>query len=176
MDFGEPIGAGDTIYTLHSEIRTFGESFGCDSAAFWLSLAPALLEELRQLAGASEERVAEMARSVSPPSPRTAAVHLVEAGDPESVVTVRSSTPPHERWGLGGGIVSTASPAAAAVRLLARGLISARGALPPERCIDPDAMRPELESRGVVFETLRAARDEDREPPIAATMANEVAQ
>jgi lysine 6-dehydrogenase len=176
MDFGEPIGAGETIYTLHSEIRTFPESFGCESAAFWLSLAPELLEGLRELAGANEERVAEVARSVSPPSPRTVAVHLVEAGDPERIVTVRSLTPPHERWGLGGGIVSTASPAAAAVRLLARGLITARGALPPERCIDPEAMLPELESRGVVLETQTAPRDEDREPPIAATMASEASQ
>lgn len=176
MDFGEPIGAGETIYTLHSEIRTFGESFGCESAAFWLSLAPELLEKLRDLAGASEERVAELARSVSPPSPRTVSVHLVEAGDPESVVTVRSLTPPHERWGLGGGIVSTASPAAAAVRLLARGQITARGALPPERCIEPGAILPELEDRGVRFETHVAPRDEDREPPIAATMASEVSQ
>ncbi len=29
VDFPEPIGRGDTIYTLHSEVRTFGQSFGC---------------------------------------------------------------------------------------------------------------------------------------------------
>ena len=57
-----------------------------------------------------------------------------------------------ERWGLGGGVVSTASPAAAAVRLLARGRIEARGALPPERCIDPEDLFPELERRGCAFE------------------------
>jgi saccharopine dehydrogenase-like NADP-dependent oxidoreductase len=67
-------------------------------------------------------------------------------------VRARSVTPPHERWGLGGGIVSTASPAAAAVRLLARKRITATGALPPERCVDPDEMFAELESRGVRFE------------------------
>ena len=60
---------------------------------------------------------------------------------------------PHAEWGLGGGILSTASPAAAAVRLLARGEIKATGALPPEACIDPDAMFAELETRGVRFET-----------------------
>ena len=29
VDFGEQIGVAGTIYTLHSELRTFGESFGC---------------------------------------------------------------------------------------------------------------------------------------------------
>jgi saccharopine dehydrogenase-like NADP-dependent oxidoreductase len=66
-------------------------------------------------------------------------------------VRVSCLTPPHEGWRLGGGVVSTASPAAATVRLLARGKIEARGALPPERCIDPDDMFPELERRGCEF-------------------------
>jgi len=66
----------------------------------------------------------------------------------------------HEGWRLGGGVVSTASPAAAAVRLLARGKIEARGALPPERCIEPEDMFPELERRGCVFrvETVEAVK------------------
>jgi hypothetical protein len=53
---------------------------------------------------------------------------------------------------MGGGIVSTASPAAAAVRLMARGRVEARGALPPERCLDPGEMFAELESRGCRFQ------------------------
>jgi saccharopine dehydrogenase-like NADP-dependent oxidoreductase len=65
---------------------------------------------------------------------------------------VRAVTTPHEAWGLGGGVVSTAAPAAAAVRLLARGQVDARGALPPERCIEPDTMFEELEARGSHFE------------------------
>ena len=66
---------------------------------------------------------------------------------------VRAVTRPHRRaWGLGGGVVSTAAPAAAAVRLLARGAIEARGALPPERCIDPSELFAELEQRGCGFE------------------------
>jgi saccharopine dehydrogenase-like NADP-dependent oxidoreductase len=57
-----------------------------------------------------------------------------------------------EEWGLGGGIVSTAAPAAAAVRLLAADLIEARGVLPPERCIEPDDMFVELARRGCWIE------------------------
>jgi hypothetical protein len=35
------------------------------------------------------------------------------------------------------------------VRLLDR--IDARGVLPPERCVDPDDLFPELEAKGCVF-------------------------
>ena len=72
---------------------------------------------------------------------------------------------PAEAWGLGGGVVSTGAPAAAAVRLLARGRIDARGAQPPERCIAPDDLFPELELRGCEF------RVEAAQEPAAASLA-----
>jgi hypothetical protein len=37
------------------------------------------------------------------------------------------------------------------VRLLARGSVSARGVLPPERCLDPAQVFAELEERGCRF-------------------------
>jgi lysine 6-dehydrogenase len=150
--FGEPIGVGATIFTLHSEVLTFGDSFDCPNVTFALSLSPKVLESLESLRGASEERIAEVARSASPPSAKTVSVHIVEVAAEDTMVRARSLTPPHEGWGLGGGIVSTATPAGAAVRLLARGSITKRGALPPESCIDPDQMFRELEGRGVRFD------------------------
>ena len=158
-DYGDPIGSGETIYTLHSEMRTFGDSFGCRSGTFRLSLPPKVLSTLRELIGSSEERIEEVARSASPQSPRTVSVHIIEAGAEGRAVRVRSVTPPHEEWSLGGGIVSTASPAAAAVRLLARGRIEASGALPPERCVDPDDLFAELETRGVRFDVTEDASE-----------------
>ena len=152
VDFGPPIGAVETIQTLHSELRTFGASFDCRNASFRLALEPKLLEKLRGLAHCSPERVARKSKRAVPPSTKTVAVHLIEAAGAGSEVRVRCLTKPSRRWRLGGGIVSTASPAAATVRLLARGEITARGALPPERCLDPDAMFAELERRGSEFE------------------------
>ena len=151
-DFGEPIGQGETIFTLHSEVLTFGDSFDCPNVTFALSLSPKVLESLETLRGASEERIAEVARSASPPSANTVSVHIVEVTGEDAVIRARSVTPPHKSWGLGGGIVSTATPAAAAVRLLARGAIDGRGALPPESCVSPEEMFAELESRGVRFD------------------------
>jgi saccharopine dehydrogenase (NAD+, L-lysine-forming) len=145
VDFGEPIGEGETIHTLHSELRTFGDSFGCREASFRLSLAPRLLDTLRVLAAAPEELLDRAAREAVPPSPRTVSIHLVEASGGGRSVRVRSLTEPAAHWRLGGGVISTAAPAAAAVRLLARGRVEPRGVLPPERCLDPDEMFAELE-------------------------------
>jgi saccharopine dehydrogenase (NAD+, L-lysine-forming) len=150
VDYGDPVGRGETIYTLHSELATFGESFGCQNASFRLSLAPALLARLQQLAQAPPEEVAAAAREGASPSNETVSVHLVvvRAVDGE-IITARAITRPH--FGLGGSVVSTAAPAAACVRLFARGALTATGALPPERCIDPGMMFAELETRGCTF-------------------------
>jgi lysine 6-dehydrogenase len=151
-DFGVPIGRAETIYTLHSEMRTFGPSFGCKEASFRLSLARALLDRLRALADAPEAEVREAVRSAQPPSPKTVSVHVVEATGHGRTMRLRGVTAPHADWELGGGVVSTAAPISAAVRLLARGSIDARGVLPPESCISPEEMFAELESRGTRFE------------------------
>jgi lysine 6-dehydrogenase len=152
VDFGDPIGPAPTIHTLHSELRTFPASFGCREASFRLSLAPAVLERARELASAPPERVAAAAAEASPPSPATLSVHVVDAYSRGARVRVRAVTEPVREWGLGGGVVSTGAPAAAAVRLLARGRIEARGARPPERCVQPEDLFPELERRGTRFE------------------------
>jgi lysine 6-dehydrogenase len=150
VDYGDPIGAADTIYTLHSELATFGQSFGCQSASFRLSLAPALLARLKELADASPEEVAQAARDAASPSNQTVSVHLVSARAVDGeIMTARAITRPH--FGLGGSVVSTAAPSAACVRLFARGALTATGAHPPERCIDPGLMFAELESRGCSF-------------------------
>jgi saccharopine dehydrogenase-like NADP-dependent oxidoreductase len=152
IDFGSPLGRSETIYTLHSELRTFGQSFGCKTASFRLSLARPLLDRLRALAKADENQVRAIAAEAEPPSPHTVSVHVVEASGHGRTVRHRAVTEPHQEWGLGGGVISTAAPMAAAVRMLARGSITASGALPPESCIGPEEMFAELESRGCRFE------------------------
>jgi saccharopine dehydrogenase-like protein len=155
VDYADPIGTGETIFTLHSELATFAQSFGCRSASFRLSLAPALLEQLRALVGASPEEVAAAQRGAARASSETVSVHMVRvvAASGRTVV-VRALSTPH--FGLGGSVVSTAAPAAATVRLLARGSLSAVGAHPPERCIDPGEMFAELQTRGCAF-SVRAS-------------------
>lgn len=150
--FPDPIGEAETIYTLHSELLTFPSSFGCKQSSFRLSLKQELIERLRQLAQAPQQEIDAAAAEAKPPSSKTIAIHLIEASDNGRTVTVTAATGPHEQWGLGGGVVSTGAPAAAAVRLFAQGKIKARGALPPEQCIEADDLFPELERRGCRFD------------------------
>jgi saccharopine dehydrogenase (NAD+, L-lysine-forming) len=150
LDYGPPIGAVETIYTLHSELATFGESFGCREASFRLSLASALLGRLRDLASASAEEVERATREATSPSAETVSVHMVTARGGERTVVMRAVSHPH--FGLGGSVISTAAPAAAVVRLLARGEVTATGVLPPERCLAPEPLFAELETRGCRFE------------------------
>src|SRR5581483_4912711 len=118
--------------------------------------APALLEGLKALAGAPPEKIALAAREAASPSDQTVSVHLVILrGAAGETVTVRAHSTPH--FGIGGSIVSTAAPIAAAVRLIARGEITATGALPPEACIEPATMFAELERRGCTFTVSRSA-------------------
>jgi lysine 6-dehydrogenase len=158
----DPIGDAETIYTLHSEVRTFPASFGCTECSFRLSLAPPVLERVRGLLEAEPAQLEAAALDAVPPSARTVSVHVIEAAANGRQTTVTAVTSPMEQWGLGGGIVSTAAPAAAAVRLLARGRIARRGAHPPERCIEPADLFPELERRNCRFavETSEAMSSE----------------
>jgi saccharopine dehydrogenase (NAD+, L-lysine-forming) len=152
VDFPPPIGDAPSIYTLHSELVTFGESFGCSEAGFRLSLGPAVLDRLKGLIGASEDEIDAAIAGAVKPSSQTVSVHIVDAWSGGRHARATCTTSPHVGWGLGGSVVSTATPAAAAVRLLARGVITVRGALPPESCVAPEDLYPELERRGARFE------------------------
>ena len=151
--FDEPIGAAETIHALHSELQTFAASFHCEQASFRVSFTGQLLGRLRELAGASPEQVLEAGHRALHQSAQTVSCHVVEAASQQRRVRVSALTRPMPEWGLGGGIVSTAAPAAAAVRLLARGHITATGVHPPELCIEPDQLFAELERRACTFTT-----------------------
>ncbi|MGI8801430.1 MAG: saccharopine dehydrogenase family protein [Solirubrobacteraceae bacterium] len=161
VTFPEPVGRAQTVYALHSELQTFGRSFGVVRASYRLSLPSALLGQIEALLDADEDELAAAAAAVLPPSDQTVAAHVVEARSAGRVARVSALTGPREEWGFGGGVVAAAAPAAAVVRLIARGRIDTVGVLAPEMCVDPDDLMPELEGRGCAF-TLELA---DRRPP-----------
>lgn len=158
IDFPEPVGRRGSLHTLHSEVLTLGESLGAPDVDFRLALAPRVETSLRQIAQGAP------APPIAPPSPQTSSAQVVEVtgerdGD-RVLVRVTALTPPHAEWGLGGGVVSTASVAAAVARLLARGELRdatgfgpLTGVHPPERGLHHATLFPELERRGCRFTT-----------------------
>jgi lysine 6-dehydrogenase len=150
--FPDPIGERRCIVTLHSEVATLPGALRAPSCSFRLGLEGRVLERLRELAAAPPE---ELPVPV-PPSPRTWSAQRVDVlgrrGGELVQRTATALTPPHEAWGLGGGVVSTASVAAATVRLLGRGRLPLAGVLAPEQALKPDELMGELERVGTVFE------------------------
>ncbi|MGH9043163.1 MAG: saccharopine dehydrogenase family protein [Acidimicrobiia bacterium] len=172
IDFPEPVGRRRAVYTLHSELATFPMSFpGLGEASFRLSLAPVVADRLELLAecGLADTEPLEirgvpvvpravllacLARrgATTPPSNRTTAVHVVEAegkrdGRP-AAVRVESVTTPHEVWGMGGGVVSTAAPAAEAARRLLAGAEVPAGVVAPEQAFEAEGFLAALADAG----------------------------
>jgi saccharopine dehydrogenase (NAD+, L-lysine-forming) len=152
ITFPEPIGERRCIVTLHSEVATLPAALGAASCSFRLGLEGRVLERLRELAAAAPEELPVPA----PPSPRTWSAQRVDVlGRLDGRLVSRTATaltPPHDAWGLGGGVVSTASVAAATVRLLGRGRLPVAGVHAPEAALKPDELLAELERVGTVFE------------------------
>ncbi len=172
VDFPEPIGGRHAVFTLHSELASFPATFpGLRAASFRLSLAPALAERVGLLArcGLADLEPIDVAgtsvvpravllacaarrEAVVPPSNRTTAVHVVDAegvrGGRRSTVRTAAVTVPHDRWGLGGGVVSTAAPAAEAARRLLRGEATGAGVFAPERAFEAASFLGALSATG----------------------------
>ena len=91
-------------------MRTFGESFGCREASFRLSLAPAAARaRCASWRGAPQEEIDAAAAAALAALGATVSVHLVEARRRRRARCACARSPRRmERWGLGGGIVSTA--------------------------------------------------------------------
>jgi saccharopine dehydrogenase (NAD+, L-lysine-forming) len=154
IPFPEPVGERPSQYTLHSEVLTLPDSLSASDADFRLALGPGVLDRLTPLIGRPADEIAAL--RPQPPSAKTySAQHVLVTGHKDGVATevaMTALTEPHEAWGLGGGIVSTASVAASTVRLYASGRLPYIGALPPERCLEPEALFEQLEARGCTFD------------------------
>jgi lysine 6-dehydrogenase len=167
VEFGDPVGPAETIYTIHSEQATFGESFAAREVSFQLSLDPTFLAKVDLLAEiglASTDPVEVDGRTVVPrrvvlallarlplaePSRRTVGVHRIEAYGPPGAAVVECVTRAVEGLGFGGGIASTACPPAVVADMICRGELDARGVLPSERAVPYELLFERLERFGV---------------------------
>jgi lysine 6-dehydrogenase len=176
VEFGDPVGPAETIYSIHSEQATFTESFGAREVSFQLSLDPAFLAKVRllsELGLASTDAIEVDGQTVVPrwvllallhrlprtePSRHTVGVHRIEAYGPAGAAVVECVTRPVEGLGFGGGIASTACPAAVVAAMICRGELEPRGVVPSERAVPYALLFERLERYRVeVREQLRPA-------------------
>jgi lysine 6-dehydrogenase len=169
VEFGDPVGPAETIYTIHSEQATFAQSFGASEVSFQLSLNPFFLDKIRLLADlglAGTEEVTVGGQAVVPrrvlmallralpkasPSARAFGIHRIEAHAASGrTAIVECVTQSVGRLPFGGGVISTACPPGVVAGMICRGELSAHaGALPSERCVPYVPLFSALERYGV---------------------------
>jgi saccharopine dehydrogenase-like NADP-dependent oxidoreductase len=169
VEFGPPAGPAPTIYTIHSEQATFGQSFGAQNVSFQLSLNPVFLDRIRfltELGLAATDPVEVGGVRVTPrhvllarlaqlpkasPSRRAFGIHRIEAhGAAGGLAIVECVTSAVDRLDFGGGVLSTACPPAVVADMICRGELAAHtGVLPSERCVPYGRLFERLERYGV---------------------------
>ena len=167
VEFGDPIGAAPTIYTIHSEQATFADSFGAQEVSFQLSLNPAFLDKIRLLTDlglASTDPVDIRGVPVVPrqlllallarlpkasPSHEAFGIHRVEVYGENGAAVTECVTRSVDRLPFGGGVLSTACPPAVVADMICRGEIERRGVFPSEQIVPYGALFERLERYGV---------------------------
>jgi lysine 6-dehydrogenase len=172
VEFGEPVGAAATIYTIHSEQATFADSFGARDVSFQLSLNPAFLEKIRLLTDlglAGTDPIDVHGTPVVPrqlllgllarmpkasPSHQAFGIHRVEVYGEHGTAVIECVTRSVDRLEFGGGVLSTACPPAVVADMICRGEIDRHGVYPSEQVVPFHALFERLERYGV---TVRGA-------------------
>ena len=173
--FPSPIGVRHPFFTLHSEVATLPLSYrdqGVREVSFKIAFDPDFVDRVRFLRdlGLASTKPLRVNGCAVPPIEVTSlvamsqrrperagplrqheivrAIVLGEHGGVRRTEVLDCHTVGMPRWGIGTD-VNTGCPPAVAVRLLADGKITKRGALAPETCIDPWPFFQALESRGM---------------------------
>jgi saccharopine dehydrogenase (NAD+, L-lysine-forming) len=171
VQFPAPVGLRRPALTLHSEVANLAESYrkkGLRECTFRIDFGAELSDKLRFLHAlglTSTEKVGtivprdalrSLLRRLPRPAPRTTPPNeyeiiraVVRGSAGEEVVDCHVRGIPE--WGFGMD-VDTGCPPSAAVQMLLRGDITARGALPPERAVPPAPFFAELLKRGMTVQ------------------------
>jgi saccharopine dehydrogenase-like NADP-dependent oxidoreductase len=178
LDFGEPAGALEAHYTIHSEPFTFWHTWkdqGLKSATFKLSLPADFTDQMRFLNTIGMTRTDEVEVKGAHVRPRDVLLKVVsELPRPTEVVLddvdyllgvvrglkdgrrvewrVRATVPAHKGHGAGGGDVDTGIPPAIVARMLARGDIAGPGVFVPEQIVPCEAFFAEFARWGVTVD------------------------
>ncbi|BBO83802.1 saccharopine dehydrogenase [Desulfosarcina ovata subsp. sediminis] len=174
IDFPQPVGTQTVFATIHSEVATVPVSFrdkGLQEMSFKLALPKIFEDKLRFLTalGFGDDDLLKVGEQKV--SPRQVLIEMVNAlpkatGKPadhkalfvdvsgrkdnrDYFIRTEMMCHPYEPWNVGAGPFSVGFPVALTLRMLAGGLITQRGALPPEVCIPPKPFFKGLAERGL---------------------------
>ncbi|MET1179499.1 saccharopine dehydrogenase C-terminal domain-containing protein [Peribacillus simplex] len=174
VEFKEPIGLANPIYTIHPEPVTLYDSFkdqGCKNTTFSIALPKEFHEKVEflvQLGFGSKEPINMGGAEVSPRQALlTVANQLIQPkvdkdqysvtrvdvtgeknGRKEKVV-VEVYVGSEKKWNIPAGALKTSVPPSIVAQMLAKGQVKRKGVYPPEKCIETAAFFKELALRGM---------------------------
>ncbi|MGW6383774.1 saccharopine dehydrogenase family protein [Peribacillus butanolivorans] len=174
VEFKEPIGRANPVYTIHPEPVTLYDSFkdqGCKNTTFSIALPKEFHEKVEflvQLGFGSKEPINMGGVEVSPRQALlTVANQLIQPkvdkdqysvtrvdvtgeknGRKEKVV-VEVYVGSEKKWNIPAGALKTSVPPSIVAQMLAKGQVKRKGVYPPEKCIETAAFFKELALRGM---------------------------
>ena len=169
IDFPDPVGRVEALYTLHSEVAMFPRSFpGLKEASFKVAFEPSFTEKVRFLV---ELGFASRDKRDGAPSPREVLLDLAGKTDgasrraerrrraargrprPSRGKTVERRAEavvlPHSAWKVAAGSLDTGVPLSIAGQLLASRTIRTPGVLCPETAVPAELFFEMLERREI---------------------------
>lgn len=179
VNFPDPVGRVNAIYTLHSEVATLPLSYqskGVANVSFRLGLPSDFHEKLKFLVelGLAETEVLMLEQG--PAVPRKVLARLIDRfaapkGDPDDCEVVRvdvrgradgrekltrleTTVYSHKQWKISCGALDTGVPPSIVAQMIARGDIAQRGVLAPETCVPAEPFFDELARRFIIMRRI----------------------
>lgn len=177
VDFPEPVGTQEAIYTLHSEVYTLPITYkekGVRRVTFRLGLPLEFHEKIKFLMAlgfGSKEKfatregeftprklLAEVIGSFAVPQydPDDCEVVRVDVqgkkDGKEKLVRMQTTVVADKKWNVSCGALDTGVPPSIAAQMIISGAISGKGVLAPEVAVAPEPFFAELAKRNIVIE------------------------
>lgn len=174
VEFKEPIGLANPVYTIHPEPVTLYDSFkdqGCKNTTFSIALPKEFHEKVEflvQLGFGSKEPINMGGVEVSPRQALLSVVNQLiqpkvdkdqysvtrvdvtgEKNGRKEKVVVEVYVGSEKKWNIPAGALKTSVPPSIVAQMLAKGQVKRKGVYPPEKCIETAAFFKELALRGM---------------------------
>jgi lysine 6-dehydrogenase len=183
VDFPQPVGGQEAIYTLHSEVLTLPATYqqkGIKRTTFRLGLPMDFHDKLKfliSLGFGEKEKVSTDGGAVSPrkmlaamlakfPIPEVLpddceVVRVDVAGIKDGrkkLIRLETTVLSDKRWQVSCGALDTGVPPSIVAQMILAGTISQKGVLPPEVAVEPQPFFQELAKRNII---MRQISEED---------------
>jgi saccharopine dehydrogenase-like NADP-dependent oxidoreductase len=179
VDFPQPVGKQEAIYTLHSEVLTIPMTYkekGIKRVTFRLGLPLEFHEKIKFLMALGFGEKKQIATKEGDFTPRKLLAEMiakfpVPASEPddcevirvdikgskdgkEKLVRMETTVVSDKKWQVSCGALDTGVPPSIAAQMIIANQVEKKGVLAPEVALDPDLFFSELEKRNITIKRL----------------------